>query len=225
MIRKSLQSVSLSLTLLGLLFIFNQTAFAGPPLLCHPFETGQAKSLPWGGDGWKSTKADYDLKRLADDTLALLTPATPILARMETLRRATVYAMKDERVAADLHARLLARAHKAGDDALALFDIGLLKEIYRHANLIQKMGISSDELNGYDSVVKAISLRRGDAEMEFAAALIAQYPRRGSYEDHLRKAISGAAEGSLLARNLVSHFRDRGASLAELRTSLGVAKN
>ena len=23
-------------------------AFAGPPLLCHPFEIGTARSLPWG---------------------------------------------------------------------------------------------------------------------------------------------------------------------------------
>ena len=35
--------------------------FAGPPLLCFPFETGGAKTLPMKGGDWKTV----DLKRLS----------------------------------------------------------------------------------------------------------------------------------------------------------------
>ncbi len=35
-------------------------AFVGPPLLCHPFEIGTARSLPWDGN-WSQGKADYKI--------------------------------------------------------------------------------------------------------------------------------------------------------------------
>src|SRR5215471_12437286 len=78
-------------------------ALAGPPFLCHPFEIGTAASLPWepGKDFWRG-RADYDVARLVDDTMALLTPNTPVLVRMETLRRATFYALDDRAVAVTL---------------------------------------------------------------------------------------------------------------------------
>ena len=37
--------------LLAAALLFSSAALAGPPLLCHPFDTAGAASLPWGG-GW-----------------------------------------------------------------------------------------------------------------------------------------------------------------------------
>ena len=48
--------------------------FAGPPLLCFPFETGGAKTLPMKGGDWKSVDPKYDVSHLTADTLALLAP-------------------------------------------------------------------------------------------------------------------------------------------------------
>ena len=42
---------SLRGALLAAALLFSPAAFAGPPLLCHPFDTGGAASLPWG-KGW-----------------------------------------------------------------------------------------------------------------------------------------------------------------------------
>jgi len=74
-----------------LTFFFVTSCFAGPPLLCHPFDIGNAKSLPWTGTGWNlSGNENYNTKNLAHDTMALLDANTPIIVRMETLRRATL---------------------------------------------------------------------------------------------------------------------------------------
>src|SRR5688572_20275282 len=80
-----------------------QPALAGPPLLCHPFDIGSARSLPWNDTAaWWNGRSDYDVRNLVADTQALLTPATPVIVRMETLRRAAIYASRDARVAAQL---------------------------------------------------------------------------------------------------------------------------
>ena len=77
-------------------------ALAGPPLLCFPMSIEASASLPWGTGGWKAPRADYDRARLVDDTVARLAPATPTLIRMETLRRATIYAADDAALSAHL---------------------------------------------------------------------------------------------------------------------------
>ncbi len=92
MTRKMLRSLSIVAALL-LTAAVQQPALAGPPLICHPIEIGNAKSLAWSGPNWRDVKKDYDLNNLVADTLALLQPETPVLERMETLRRATVYAV------------------------------------------------------------------------------------------------------------------------------------
>src|SRR2546423_1165778 len=71
------------------------------------------------------------------------------------------------------------------------------------------------DLDGYASVVKAIELTGGDPEIEFAAAVITSQPERKGHHEHLQNAVAGAREGSLLAKNLTSHFGDRGAQSAE----------
>ena len=91
------------LTALALALTVATPALAGPPLLCHPFDIGAAKSLPWDGKaGWSQGRADYPLKQLVADTEAILQPGTPVIVRMETLRRAAIYASQDPTVASAL---------------------------------------------------------------------------------------------------------------------------
>src|SRR3954468_20071526 len=72
--------------------LLSRPAFAGPPLLCFPFDIGTAHSLPMGKGDWRATDPKYDVSHLVTDTLALLVPSAPLTVRMETIRRATIYA-------------------------------------------------------------------------------------------------------------------------------------
>jgi len=210
------------------------TAQAGPPLICWPFEIGSAGSLPWdsGARGWNSPRSDYNLSNLTRDTLALLTPTTPVIVRMETLRRATVYASKNRGVADELLSTLMSRAREAEakgrPSALAVFDAGYLAETYKQMRVMQSPQMAAPGLDGYRWVLRAIHLRGGDAEMEFAAALIsARETMRAQRDEHWRNAVAGAADGSLLAKNLVTHSElvgVRAKALAEVRAAAGSPK-
>jgi hypothetical protein len=180
-------------------------------------EIGQAKSLPWIGHNWNLTGGEnYDTKNLVRDTLDILTPDTPVLVRMETLRRATLYARKDPLAAKELLARLHARATSAESsvhaDALAWFDVGYLAETYKQWIGQSWMRVSKDEQNpaagvdGYALVKKAIGLRAPDPQMEFAAALITLSGPQEEHRQHALKAIAGAKTDPLLAQNLATHF-------------------
>jgi hypothetical protein len=114
-------------------------AVAGPPFICHAFELSGNPSLPWGGvgaAGWNNPDPGYDVSRLPTDVPKLLTAAMPVSARMETLRRATIYASRDKAVAASLLQTLEARAEANKADANALFDAGFLTEAYRQASRV-----------------------------------------------------------------------------------------
>lgn len=191
-------------------------ASAGPPLICHQFDAGNASLLPWSASpsGWNSPDRSYNVKNLAADTLQLLSPDAPILARMENIRRATIYAGQDERIAAGLLTAVLARAQAdagRGLDPLAWFDAGYLVESYRQASHIYKWDMLAPGertawklrsepkgVDGYSMVTKALRLMPS-AEMEFAASLMRDGAARA---EHRRRAAAGAAAGSLLARNL-----------------------
>lgn len=179
-------------------------AEAGPPLICHPFDAGASAVLPWGtGPGWNTPDPAYDVGRLTSDTLRLLDAKMPILARMENLRRATIYAAKDRRVAAELLAALLGRAltseARGTRDALAWFDAGHLVESYRQASHIAGRDMLSGAIDGYRFVQKALELTGSSPEIEFAASLMTEGAVSAT---HRRRAQAGAAAGSLLARNL-----------------------
>jgi len=183
------------------------SALAGPPMICHPFDIGEAKSLPWaGGDNWNNPKPGYDIKRLSADTMALLTPVTPVLVRMETLRRATIYASKDSVAAHELLSQLMARALNAEaggkSDALAWFDAGYIVESLKQMAPITKGIVPA--IDGYAWVRKSIAFGVEAPSMEFAAGLmLAAVPNKGQWpNEHIRKAQAGAGSGSLLARNL-----------------------
>lgn len=190
-------------------------AQAGPPLVCHAFEIGQAKSLPLAGDSWNLSGAEnYDTKNLVKDTLEILRPTTPVLVRMETLRRATLYAGKNPIAAKELLTKLYSRAASAESagqpDALAWFDVGYLVETYKQwigrdmPHLTD--GNPASGMDGYAMVKKAIALRGDDAQMEFAAALITLSGPGDEHAQHAQKAIAGAKNDALLAQNLSTHF-------------------
>ena len=234
--RSKFLSIASVTAVFATIFVLPRIVQAGTPLICHPFDIGNAKSLPWTSDGWKeSGKEDYNLARLVADTEALLVPDTPVIVRMETLRRATLYAQKDPKVAQELLAKLKARAQNAEaqgrPDALASFDLGYFVETFKQANLTWKklpdgkyaavyQPNAASGMDGYAYVLKAINLRGQDPEMEFAAAVITAWPRQKSYDAHLRKAVAGASDSSLLARNLITHFGKEGSTIAELRSQV-----
>lgn len=187
---------------------------AGTPLICHPYAIGDAPSLP-GGD-WKGASPAYDRTHLVRDTLALLTPDTPVLVRMETLRRAAIYATanmrgwaknssyttSDRDIAFSLLERLRDRATKSADAGrdLALFDLGFFSETLRQTRL-------DPALDGYALLLKVAEARPHDADVQFALALASSYPdRKTDHPRHVQQARTGAKPDSLLAANLKSHF-------------------
>lgn len=182
-------------------------ALAGPPLLCFPFNIGTAKTLPMAPTGWHDTDPKYDASRLVENTVGLLGADTPIIVRMETLRRATMYAGANPKIAAALLAKLEARAAAAEPDAaLAVFDFGYLVETYRQgAAMFKKTLPSVDGIDGYSLVQKAFAFRH-DPEIEFASAIIATWPKRAEYQTHRRNALAAAESSPLLAANLQTHL-------------------
>ena len=111
---------------------------------------------------YQKQNGSYDLKNLTPDTLAILQSDAPVLVRMETLRRATIYARQDPQVAKELITRLRARAADSDatgrTDPLAWFDVGYLAETY---NEWFETGAKNpaNGLDGYAWVEKALRLR------------------------------------------------------------------
>lgn len=206
------------LVLAGIAIVFSaRVALAGPPLICHPFAIGTAQSLAWNAQpqGWRGDVAGYEVSHLADETVALLTPTTPIIVRMETLRRAAIYALRDEKVADQLLTRLVDRTHKTGDgtraDALAWFDAGYYVETFRQATPVARdmgparvaaMAALVEKVDGYAMVQKSLTLRGSDPAIEFAAAIITLNRDRAAQPVHAAKARDGAKQDALLAQNI-----------------------
>ena len=214
MTRTSIRTRILGFTMMALV-ASTGIALAGPPLLCHPFDIGTAKSLTWDGSrGWMGRADGINMQTLVADTEALLTPTTPVIVRMETLRRAAIYASRDAQVAPQLLQRLQARAGN-GTDPLASFDAGYLVETYRQIGELGKYGNSGlqakhdvvaalvKDVDGYAMVQKSLAARANDPGLEFASALIAaSINRKTAYNQHAVKARAGAAQDPLVARNI-----------------------
>ncbi|MCU1316081.1 MAG: hypothetical protein JWN63_1403 [Candidatus Acidoferrum typicum] len=217
---QQIRSPRFAIILVAAVLCFANVAIAGPPLICHTIEIGQAKSLPWISHNWNlSGGENYDTKNLVRDTLDILTPDTPVLVRMETLRRATLYARKDPLAAKELLARLHARAISAESsghsDALAWFDVGYLAETYKQwigqnlPHMTDGMRLDRNPaagVDGYALVKKALALRTSDPQMEFAAALITLAGPQEEHRQHALKAVVGAKTDPLLAQNVATHF-------------------
>jgi len=206
-----------SMKILVALVMLAAPVFAGPPLVCHPINIGSARSLPWTSTSWNlSGNESYDVRHLVADTAALLGPDSPVLVRMETIRRAALYSQNNWSVARELLAEFEARAASDEHDTLAAFDYGYLIETYRQLELAFRMSRGENHrgdwvnpaagLDGYAWVKKAIGARGGDAEMEFAAALITTENFTQDYQRHVAKARAGMKEDPLLAENVTGHF-------------------
>ena len=166
-------------------------AEAGPPLLCDPFrpEPGAAL-LPWAPapTSWNAPDPGYDRRQLVADVLRLLTPEASILARMENLRRATIYASSDPRLAGELLAAVTARTRTASGEPstapLAWFDAGYLIETYRQATNIARWDMLTGEArrvwtmnrapsaDGVAFVRKALTLGGPSRPIEYALSLM-----------------------------------------------------
>lgn len=200
---------------------------AGPPLICHAFDIGEAKSLPFVGHDWNLSGAEsYDTKSLAADTVAILDANPSTLVHMETLRRATLYGRKDPQAAKQLLLKLAARAEatqsSAKPSALAVFDEGYLAETYKQWMADGQNPASG--VDGYALVKKALALRGPDSEMEFAAALITLQGPAAEHQEHAAKAIAGSKSDELLEKNLRSHFLGQSQTMAEMITRGGETK-
>jgi len=215
---KSRFSIRLVTSILLLLALITPV-LAGPPLICHRLEIGKAKSLPWIGNSWNLTgNENYDTRNLVRDTLAILDSNPPVIVRMETLRRATLYARNDAQAAKELLTRLHARTESKQPDALAWFDLGYLAATYGQW-LPKSENNPAAGLDAYALVRKAIELRGGDPEMEFAAALITLRGPEKEHVEHTQKAMAGAKGDPLLAQNLSLQFLGEKQTVAETLTS------
>jgi hypothetical protein len=199
------------LTAAALVLAVATPALAGPPLLCHPFDIGTAKSLPWDGtQGWFKGSADYPLERLVGDTEAILQPDTPVVVRMETLRRAAIYASQDAAVAFALVERLSLKAK--GPDALAPLDAAYLIAALDQVTMLEQMAEFRNRIAGVKEALRrrdagaflaqAVQARPADPSVAFAAALIALDIDRQASGVHAARARAGASHDPLLARNI-----------------------
>ena len=215
------RAVRLVLTAFVAVFAAVSPAFAGPPLICHAFDIGNARSLPWVSHDWNLNGGEnYDTQGLANDTVTILEGSQVTLVHMETLRRATLYARKDAQAAKQLLLMLTARAEAAQNsghpDPLTVFDAGYLAEAYK-----QWLGESGQNpangIDGYALVKKALRFRGNDGQMEFAAALITLSGPAQENQEHAQKATEGAKSDSMLARNLNTRFLGAGSqTMAEM---------
>jgi hypothetical protein len=212
----SLGSSRFPIGFLAALLVLAAPALAGPPLICHTIDIGSAQSLPWSNPATLSGLADYETSRLIADTLALLNPNTTVLVRMETLRRATIYAQRDPIIAKQLLLKLQERTGANERDALAAFDFGYLAACYRQIQQARSHGMTiwgpggwvnpGADVDGYTFVKRAISMRGQDPEMEFAAALITVEGSQNEHQEHVQKAMAGAKGNPLLSENLANQF-------------------
>jgi hypothetical protein len=189
-------------------------ALAGPPLICHPFETGSTKLLAWGTDtsNWNAALPSYNLKALTADTLRVLEADAAVLPRMENLRRATIYAMRDPAIAQEFLKTMIDRALSTTPTAATWFDAGYVIEAYKQAKHLRPTGpfnrsawTAVDEtlsVDGYGFVKKAIAMGGPVAEMEFAASLMTQGAVASA---HRSRATALAGRGSFLAANLAKY--------------------
>lgn len=216
-------------------------AVAGPPLLCHEIEIGESASLPWGDGVWSNDQIKLSETEFVSQTLDFLSPAVPVLTRMETMRRAAIQASETRGTAALILKVLRERARDQGTDGQpsphALFDYGYMIAVCVQMNEVtdyNARGLSGktrkaleipEGTDPYALVKRASELSDHDPQMEFALALMTLYPAGAAHQMHLQRAVRGAADGSLLAINLVRRFGRDGQNLADLRATIGMVED
>lgn len=234
--RRDMMAASLvSIAAVGVLF--SAQALAGPPLICFPLEIDDADSLPWGDNPNDPFTGDkkFDVKdKLVGATLTILAPDTPILVRMETMRRASLYGTGNRTTAFELLAALQGRVLDAEadgkPDALAWFDAGYLAQSYEQVGLLQPSRRPSATRHiGYDWAAKAMKMRPDDPELAFGVAMILNWGSgRRAVEGYqaeqdrcLRIALKGTKANMLLKQNIEGHFGMSVDKLSRLVASKG----
>ncbi|MBL8877572.1 MAG: hypothetical protein JNG88_00505 [Phycisphaerales bacterium] len=201
---------------------FAVTAYGGPPLLCHPYEIGDAKSLPWGGGAFDRNKK-YDTAELIPDTLALLGDQTPLLERMETVRRAAIYANSEpSRKCAELTKALDSRRGEtlrpdAPKNTKVMRDFDYWLAAGAIAQFSYRDGAPANRRAAYDGAIKSLGDTPRTAEIEFALAVLSWDLQIAEHHGHVAAACDQTAEDSLLAANIRSRFADGAKSLKEIR--------
>jgi hypothetical protein len=201
-------------------------ATAGPPLICFAAYHGNATSLPWENGG---PAKDFDRAKLAGATAKLLRDQPSALARMETIRRATLYGADDAKLAESVRVaveRLVLDAEAAKDAtpqarAHAWFDAGYLAACYEQMGMRERGRSDDAPKAGVPWIDKALALTPDDAEMHFGAAL-AKLDSDGSHKGDFKKAVAGAAKNPELTRSIESHAAFGGRKIAEWRKELGL---
>ncbi len=191
-------------------------AAAGPPLICHPVEIGDARCLPLPA----ANRSDQPPKNLTADTLSILAAERAVPVHMETLRRATIAIGRDKTAALEFVSALMARALNAasdgaspGDEALTWLDAGYMIACLKQNGVTLDFPAGTASGNpGYAWVKQALVLDGENAGLHFAAVLVTVGTGGREYAAHLAKAKALAGDGTLVARNLSAHaelFGDR----------------
>jgi hypothetical protein len=212
-------------------------AVGGPPLLCHEIRLEGSASLPWGSKAFdRSTR--FDVRTTAEATLRLLHDDVPVLARMETLRRATLY-VKDQPDEADellggLMTRILEGESRGTPSALAWFDAGYLAACYDQAGVTARFAPNA-AASGTDRTVpglawvnRAMTLAAGDTgrlgRFQLAAALMTADSRHAGHAEYLRLAVTGSRDQDEAATDLLHWIAQlHGTTLDALRSRYNVA--
>lgn len=200
------------LTAFAVTFALAAPALAGPPLLCHPFDIGAAQSLPWDGTrGWSHGRADYALENLVADTQRIVQPDTPVVVRMETLRRAAIYASRDAAVTTALLDALGSPARTARDP-LASLDVAYAIEALHQISMFGRDSEFGDRVPGVKRalagrnsapfVEAAAKARPSDPAVAFAAAMILLGKDKDASRTYAARARAGAAQDALVGKNL-----------------------
>jgi hypothetical protein len=194
-------------------------ALLGPPAICVPFDIGTAECLPWK-EGAFGIDPDFDLATLNEEVSRLLDGNDSTFVHMETIRRATIYAIgfgreKDklslaqkklgaESLISMLRARALA-PHLAAKPATQaqtaprLFDLGFalaaLEQLDWDRDLGDHFGSGNKELS------RAMTWAKADSAMHLGAAL-GMWLSADDEKDifrHFLKAAELAGDGNSLA--------------------------
>ena len=207
---------------------------AGPPLLCHEIQIGDAKSLPWGKDTFDKA-GSYDAAGVVDDTLKLLDGELPVLARMETIRRAVLYIERDTPKADRLFGTLLTRtldAEVVMDPkvrALRYFDAGYL------AATLQQAGIETSfqpdngkhdlhRVPGYAWMVRGYKMTELDGDMALGLALVTADTRLSEHTMFLERAVKTTKADDAPRNDLLGWIGSiRGTTLEALRAKYASA--
>lgn len=225
--QRRIRTAAITASILGLITLVGPTAQAGPPLLCFPYEIGDAKSLPWGSGAFESSKG-YDSSRLMDDTLSLLKTEQSTLVRMETIRRAVNYMRDDSNLATRILARLswiaLDLEAQGKPSAKAWFDAGFMAATLSQSavRLDWHVGTLANG-DGLLWIRKAVALEPSNADMHYGAALAAHGHDDSLFKEHLRQAVAGAQVGSNLARSIEANYACGHKPIKELAAEFGVS--